>query len=238
MIGSSNLTKNGLSQNVEQNVFMTGQRHTEPFVSIEAQIAAYRKQAYLFDQHIEKTLLEIEQKLGPNPKDFDYKRLLSAYGIKPKATIERTIPDEAQQIALNTLYYFVEHTKLEYAYQMLLLLFILDNLDEGGQISIEESARYFANFYRARREAGLPAEKHYGTKLAIVDKPNVSMAQIIRMLKESPFPRFERQGLLDLSEDEKFFIANPALVGVLTPAIKKDLKALGEARLATHFSSI
>lgn len=236
MVGSSNLTKNGLSQNVEQNIFITGQRHTEPFISLEAQIAAYYKQAYLFDQHIEKTLLEIERKLGSNPKDYDYKRLLVAYGIKPKASTERTIPDEAQQIALNTLYDFAEHTKLEYAYQMLLLLFMLDNIDQNGQFSLEETAHYFANFYRARREAGFPAEKRYRSKLAVVDKLHVSMAQIIRMLKESPFPRFERQGLLDISEDEQFFIVNPALVGALTSEVKRDLQALGQARIAAHFT--
>ncbi len=38
MVGSSNLTKRGLSLNVEHSLFITGQRHTEPFVSIEAQI--------------------------------------------------------------------------------------------------------------------------------------------------------------------------------------------------------
>src|SRR6266567_2913605 len=48
MIGSSNLTNSGLSTNVEQNLFVTGQRHSEPFRSIETQIAAFVQQAYLF----------------------------------------------------------------------------------------------------------------------------------------------------------------------------------------------
>ena len=47
MIGSSNLTNSGLSTNVEHNLFVTGQRHTEPFLSIEAQIAGFVQQAYL-----------------------------------------------------------------------------------------------------------------------------------------------------------------------------------------------
>ncbi len=34
MVGSSNLTKRGLSLNVEHNLFITGQRHTEPFVLV------------------------------------------------------------------------------------------------------------------------------------------------------------------------------------------------------------
>jgi HKD family nuclease len=57
MVGSSNLTKRGLSLNVEHNLFITGQRHREPFISIEAQIAAFCSQAYLFDSNIEKELV-------------------------------------------------------------------------------------------------------------------------------------------------------------------------------------
>ena len=56
LVGSSILTKRGLSLNVEHNLFVTGQRHTEPFISIETQIAAFCSQAYLFDADIEKEL--------------------------------------------------------------------------------------------------------------------------------------------------------------------------------------
>jgi HKD family nuclease len=66
MVGSSNLTKRGLSLNVEHNLFITGQRHTEPFISIEAQIAAFCSQAYLFDAGIEKDLGKIERDLRNN----------------------------------------------------------------------------------------------------------------------------------------------------------------------------
>ena len=69
MVGSSNLTKRGLSLNVEHNLFITGQRHTEPFVSIEAQIAAFRNQAYLFDAGIEKMLEKIEREPGSTASD-------------------------------------------------------------------------------------------------------------------------------------------------------------------------
>jgi hypothetical protein len=57
MVGSSTLTKRGLSWNVEQNLFIMGQRHKEPFISIEAQIAAFCSKAYLFDADIEKELV-------------------------------------------------------------------------------------------------------------------------------------------------------------------------------------
>ncbi len=235
MVGSSNLTYNGLSGNVEQNLFVTGQRHTEPFVSIEAQIAAFQQQAYLFDAGIEKQLHEIEHRLGQYPPETEYKKRLFASGIRPKTTVERTIPIEAQQTALDTLFNFAKSTYLEYAYQMLLLLVMLDKTDENGLISVDEVAHYFIEFYKQRREAGLPGEKIYGSKRAIMDDPNVSLAKTRQMIKTSPFPRFERQGLLDLSEDGKYFVVNPALVEALDSEMKEILKKLAMKRLEEHF---
>ena len=56
-----------------------------------------------------------------------------------------------------------------------------------------------------------------------------------QMLKTSPFPRFERQGLLDISEDNQYFILNPALLAALTPVSKLALRAIAIQRIAEHF---
>jgi len=237
MVGSSNLTYNGLSANIEQNLFVTGQRHIEPFVSIEAQIAAFRQQAYLFDTTIEKYLREIEDRLGKYPQETDYKRRLYASGIRPKMIAERIIPVEAQQVALTTLFDFTRNTYLEYAYQMLLLLAILDRTDQNGMISIDEVAYYFIEFYRQRREAGLSGEKIYGSKRAVMDNPNVTLAKAKQTVKTSPFPRFERQGLLDLSEDQKYFMVNPVLVEAMTDEVKGRLRVIARQRLEGHFEN-
>lgn len=238
MVGSSNLTYNGLSANVEQNLFVTGQRHTEPFISIEAQIAAYRNQAYLFDEDIEKQLRDIERKLGRYPQEAEYKKRLYACGIRPKATSERVIPAEAQQTALDTLFEFASNTHLEYAYQMLLLLVILNSTDKNGMIPVDEATHYFIEFYRKRREAGLQIEKVYGSKRAVVDNPNVSLARMGQMIKTSPFPRFERQGLLDMSEDGKYFVVNPALLTALTVDVREKLREMAVGRIVEHFEKV
>jgi len=237
MVGSSNFTYNGLSANIEQNLFVTGQRHIEPFVSIETQIAAFRQQAYLFDTTIEKHLKEIEDRLGKYPQEMDYKRRLYASGIRPKTVTERAIPVEAQQIALTTLFDFVNNTYLEYAYQMLLLLVMIDKTDQNGLISIDEAARYFIDFYRQRREAGLSGEKIYGSKRAAMDNPSITLARAKQTIKDSPFPRFERQGLLDLSEDEKYFVVNPALAEAMTEEVRDRLRAIARQRLEGHFEN-
>ncbi len=238
MVGSSNLTYNGLSGNIEQNLFVTGQRHTEPFVSIEAQVAAFHQQAYLFDERIERRLHEIERTLGQYPQEAEYKKRLFASGIQPKTMVERVIPIEAQQTVLDTLFSFARNTYLEYAYQMLLLLVILEKTDEDGLISVDDVAHYFIDFYKQRREAGLSGEKIYGSKRAIMDDPNVSLAKTRQMIKTSPFPRFERQGLLDLSEDGQYLVVNPALAKALTREARESLKEIAVERLKEHFSCL
>jgi hypothetical protein len=144
-------------------------------------------------------------------------------------------PDTAPQVTLETLFEFTENTKLEYAYQMLLLLVMLQWADEDGEFSLDEAAYCFSEFYRLRRGAGLPAEKSYGLKHAVVDNPHASQSQLRQMLKTSPFPRFERQGLLDLSEDDRYFVVNPALLEALTPMVRESLRRKAVGRLAEHF---
>jgi len=118
---------------------------------------------------------------------------------------------------------------------MLLLLVMLSRSNEHGQFLLDEAAYCFSEFYRLRREAGLPAEKSYRSKRAVVDNPNARPAQMRQMLKVSPFPRFERQGLLDISEDERYFVVNPALLEALTPQVKESLRKRAVERLAEHF---
>ena len=69
----------------------------------------------------------------------------------------------------------------------------------------------------------------------MVDNPNATPSQICQMLKTSPFPRFERQGLLDLSEDDRYFVVNPALLEALTPEVRESLRREAVGRLAEHF---
>jgi len=117
----------------------------------------------------------------------------------------------------------------------LLFLVMLSRADVNGQFSVDEAAYCFSEFYRLRREARLPAEKSYGSKRAIVDNPDASPSQMRQMLKTSPFARFERQGLLDMSEDERYFVINPALLEALTPTVREGLRKKAVERLAGHF---
>ncbi len=235
MIGSSNLTESGLLTNIEHNLFITGQRHIEPFSSIEARVEAFIKQSYPFDREFERSLLEVERRLTRNQSPGKYDECLLASGIKTKERLELTVPDEVRHSARRTLDEFVRTTTLEYAYQMLLLLVMISRSDANGWFAVEETAHCFMEFYRLRREAGLPPEKKRGAKRAVVDNPAVSLAEMSELVKTRPFPRFERKGLLGLSEDGLYFIVNPALVEDLTGEMKRELRELALRRIATHF---
>ncbi len=235
LIGSSNLTESGMATNVEHNLFITGQRHTEPFSSLEARIESFIKQSYLFDREFEKSLLEAERKMVRDPQTSKYDTYLLASGIKPKEKLELTIPAEVQRVALETLFKFATSTHLEYAYQMVLLLVMLTRSDANGWFSVEEAARCFMAFYRARRETGLRPEKKRGSKLAVVDNPNASLEDYAKMIKTRPFPRFEREGLLGLSDDVQYFVVNPALLEGLNAEVKEALRGLAIRRMAEHF---
>lgn len=235
MVGSSNLTQKGLSFNVERNLFISGQRLIEPFAAIETQLEAFRSQAYPFNDDIEKRLREVEKRVNSGITEDVYLRRLIDVGIKPRMRIESTLPIEVQQVALETILEFAENTRLEYSYQMLLLLIILYRTDENGQISVKEAAECFSQFYKLRRGAGLPVEKKRGLKSAAVDKDDLSLSKMSYFIKLNPFPRFERKGLLDLSEDNRYFIVNFALLAALLPEHKEELRSIAIRRLAEHY---
>ncbi len=236
MIGSSNLTRQGLSINIERNLFIAGQRLAEPFTAIEAQLEAFRSQAYFFDDGIRKRLKEIERKMNGSISEDKYVERLIDAGFNPKTKIGTTIPTEVQQVALETIFEFAKSTRLEYSYQMLLLLVILYRTDTNGQISVKEAADCFSQFYKLRKNAGLPVEKRkQGLRSAVVDKADLSLSRMSQIIKIDPFPRFERRGLLDLSEDNQYFIANPALLAALLPQYRDELRSIAIARLAEHY---
>jgi len=118
---------------------------------------------------------------------------------------------------------------------MLLLLVMLKHSDETGRFSVDMAARCFAAFYRLRRAAGFLYEKRRGAKSAVVDNPDTSAEAMRRMVKMNPFRRFEREGLLDLSEDGRYFVVNPALFAALTPAVREQLWEIAIKRMVEHF---
>lgn len=235
MIGSSNLTQNGLSFNVERNLFITGQRVAQPFTLIETQLESFRSQSYIFED-IRDDMLRAELKLKGSIKDEEYINQLTSFGVKPKIKLESVIPNEIVQLSIEAIFDLAKNAILVHAYQMLLLLILLKYAKEDGLFLIENAAKCFIQFYRLRTEAGLPAELNRGSKVAEVNKPeNFVPSKMSRIIMIDPFPRFERRGLLDVSEDKRYFIINPALLEALTPSNIEELRSIAIRQLARYF---
>ncbi len=232
MIGSSNLTDKGLSGNVERNLFIAGKRLTEPFTSIESHLEAFRAQAYPFDDDIKKKLAEIETRTGTGISEKDYIEKLIKVGIKPIARPSSTIPTELQEIALETLFRYSRTTTLVHAYQMFLLLIML-NRTENGLLSLEEAAYCFSEFYRLRVNAGFPMEKDRGSRHPDIEIGNLK--KISKTIMIGPFPRFQNRGLMDQSEDIRYLSVSPALLATLTHSDRVELRSIAIRRLAEHF---
>jgi HKD family nuclease len=235
MIGSSNLTQSGLSLNVERNLFITGQRVANPFTSIEMQLESFRSQSYIFDD-IKDEMVRVEGRTKENRTDEEYIKILAAFGVKPKVKLESVIPNEIVQLSIEAIFDLAKNAILVHAYQMLLLLVLLKYAKEGNPFLIEDAANCFIQFYRLRVEAGLPAELNRGSKIAEVNKPkNFIPSKMGKIIMIDPFPRFERRGLLDVSEDKKYFIINPALLEALTPSNMEELRSIAIRQLAKYF---
>lgn len=236
MIGSSNLTQNGLSLNIERNLFIMGQRHAEPFSSIESQLDSFRTQAYPFNDDIKRIVEKIEKL--PRLTENEYLQELVRAGIKPKRITANVanIPLEVQQVALEALLDLTKTSRLEYSYQMLLLLVMLSQTGNNGIFSIEDTAVRFSRFYELRVKAGLPVEKFYHSRKAEVEDNWQNINRLKYLIKINPFPRFERRGLLDLSEDTNYFIVNPALLTIMIPTLKSNLRSVAIDKLAAHYA--
>ncbi len=239
MIGSSNLTQNGLSLNVERNLFITGQRHTEPFSSIETQLDTFRTQAYPFNRNVKRVLEKIEETWKyPKITEETYLRELVNAGLEPKPIVTDTmsIPVEVQEIALEALEDLMSSSRIVYSYQVLLLLIMLKRADRNGVFSMDEAANCFSRFYQLRIEAGLPIEKIRGSRSAEVEKNWNDIEDLKGTIKLNPFPRFESRGLLDLSGDTSYFTINPALFAIMAPSLKLSFRSRAIAKLAKHYS--
>jgi HKD family nuclease len=234
MIGSSNLTDKGLSGNVERNLFIAGKRLTEPFSSIESHLEAFRAQAYPFDDDIKKKLAEIETRagVGTGISEKEYGEKLLKVGIKPIARPSSTIPTELQEIALETLFRYSRTTTLVHAYQMLLLLIMLNRTGDG-LLPLEEAAYCFSEFYRLRINAGFPMEKDRGSRHSDIEIGNLK--KISKTIMIGPFPRFQSRGLMDLSEDIRYLSVSSALLTALTLSDRAELRSIAIKRLAEHF---
>nr|BBH94368.1 hypothetical protein KTA_25670 [Thermogemmatispora argillosa] len=235
MIGSSNLTNNGLGLNVELNLLIEGRRFGEPFTKLEAVLEGYRKQAHPLTEELYRKLEAAEQRLGSQVRERDYAEYLCRKGISVAARPTLSIPEPLQHQALEELERYMRETRMVYAYQMLLCLVMLTRADERGFFSQRETAACVRRFYQLRDQEGLPRERRRGGRRAAIEDPELDEDAFIDIIRINPFPRLERRGLLEKSTEGDYYIVSPVLVQALTPEVRARLRDLAIQRLVQHF---
>ncbi|WP_376794343.1 phospholipase D-like domain-containing protein [Thermogemmatispora sp.] len=235
MIGSSNLTVNGLDLNIELNLLVQGRRVSKLFTDLEAFLEAYRGQAHLLTEDLCQLLEDAGRRLGHQVKEREYADYLCRSGLQPAEQPTLLIPENIQRQALEELVSYLQETRMVYAYQMLLCLVMLTRADERGFFSQSEAAACFRRFYQLRDQAGLPRERQRGERRAAIDDPELGERAFIEIIRIDPFPRFERRGLLEMSSDGDYYSVNPALMKALTPEVRVQLRELAIQRLAQHY---
>ncbi|WP_052887494.1 phospholipase D-like domain-containing protein [Thermogemmatispora carboxidivorans] len=235
MIGSSNLTSNGLGLNIELNLLVEGRRFTEPFTRLEAILEGYRRQARPLTEDLLKELESAEQRLGSYIHERAYTNYLRTKGMKSAPRPTLIIPEQLQNQALEELERYLQETRMVYAYQMLLCLVMLVYADEHGFFSQQQAAACFRRFYQLRDREELPRERQRGGRRAAIDDPELEDSAFIEIIRIDPFPRLERRGLLEASPEGDYYIVNPALMRALTPDVRARLRELAIQRLVQHF---
>jgi hypothetical protein len=144
----------------------------------------------------------------------------------------KTTLDIAQKATIVTLVVFILTTKMESAYQMLLLLVLLSQADESGQLFLEEAAKRIAKFYQLRLANNLPAEKQSKT-----GQRAFTFTQLRRTIVQQPYPIFERYKLLEFKQERGMFTVPAAVWNVLTAdtVVRAQIRALAIDRLTVHY---
>jgi hypothetical protein len=125
---------------------------------------------------------------------------------------------------------FIQHAHMESAYQMLLLLLLIDKAEQG-RFSLDEAAIRFALFYDLRINAGLSPEKQRKTNVK-----NFRPIHLRGTIRRQPYPILSRAGLLSFEETQNIFtVSSPVQDAVAHTSQKERIRALAVGRLAMHY---
>ena len=95
----------------------------------------------------------------------------------------------------NRMQMFVETCKkmvMSYSYKPVFLLAFFNNMNENGEVLLDDVSQAFADYYEDRKAKGLPAEK----KKCIFTEGGYSQKDVQRLILSMPFKRFEDMGFM------------------------------------------
>lgn len=132
---------------------------------------------------------------------------------------------------------FMEMVKtmdMSYSYKPVLLKAMFDFVNEHGRVCVEDIVGYFIDFYRDRRNRGLPAEK----KASVFCRDDLSRKEAERNIFANPFKRFEDMRFMKRCREIEYVEFNRHVFMKLTKEDIKWIREYCDSKLEEYYGRI
>lgn len=85
---------------------------------------------------------------------------------------------------------------MSYSYKPVFLISLISTMNAKGEAELDDVAYAFSEYYKDRKEQGLPAEK----KKCIFTEGNYTLKDVEKLILSNPFKRFEDMGYMHHSK--------------------------------------
>lgn len=129
---------------------------------------------------------------------------------------------------------FIKQMDMSFSYKPVLLKAIFEYIDSEGNVRICDIVDYFKEFYEARKENGMIAEK----STSIFQKGGYTDKDVERNILSNPFKRFADMRFLQRCRDVTMIRINPAIFKKLTIEDKALILDTCEKKLEEYYKRI
>lgn len=129
---------------------------------------------------------------------------------------------------------FIKQMDMSFSYKPVLLKAVFEYIDSEGNVRICDIVDYFKEFYEARKENGMIAEK----STSIFQKVGYTDKDVERNILSNPFKRFADMRFLQRCRDVTMIRINPAIFKKLTIEDKALILDTCEKKLEEYYKRI
>jgi superfamily II DNA or RNA helicase len=130
---------------------------------------------------------------------------------------------------------FCDEMDMSASYKPVLLRCLLDTVDQHGAVPIATLTFSFRDFYLDRVARGLPAEK---PRARMARDPELTEAEIQRLILEMPFRKFSQRGFLDYGRDVSRVRFASALWRRMTDEDRRRLSETSEQAIERYYAAV
>ena len=154
-----------------------------------------------------------------------------ATNVLTQPVMDTYLPPETVSERVASLQEYCMTMKMSYSYKPVLILALL-HAGKDGSVSIDAAAKFFREYYSARKAEGLPAEK----KQCIYLRDNIADSQIVANLINNPVKALCESGFFFYDKQRQTFYLSPKIWSVLDNGGKVILAQICRTRLKEYFA--